>query len=136
MNIEKMVDILMGDLANEYSHMHFYMQAATNIKGSPTGCGCCRVKGIGSGRRRLRAPSGAVCQLAASALPCPACTAHTPLASLPPFLQASLAPSVRMYPQAAALVAPATAQHCYCMHLHTPHLAGAPEGGRPPRACS
>ena len=33
MNIEKKVDILMGDLANEYSHMHFYMQAATNIKG-------------------------------------------------------------------------------------------------------
>lgn len=33
MNIEKMVDILMGDLANEYSHMHFYMQAATSIKG-------------------------------------------------------------------------------------------------------
>jgi len=33
MNIEQMVDLLIGDLANEYSHMHFYMQAATSIRG-------------------------------------------------------------------------------------------------------
>jgi ferritin-like protein len=33
MNIEQMVDLLMGDLANEYAHMHFYMQAATNVRG-------------------------------------------------------------------------------------------------------
>lgn len=33
MNIEQMVDLLIGDLANEYAHMHFYMQAATSIRG-------------------------------------------------------------------------------------------------------
>lgn len=33
MNIEQMVDLLMGDLANEYAHMHFYMQAATSVRG-------------------------------------------------------------------------------------------------------
>lgn len=33
MNIEKMIDLLLGDLANEYAHMHFYMQAATSIRG-------------------------------------------------------------------------------------------------------
>jgi ferritin len=31
--IEKLVDSLMGDLANEYAHWHFYMQASTNIRG-------------------------------------------------------------------------------------------------------
>jgi ferritin-like protein len=33
MNIEQLVDLLLGDLANEYAHMHFYMQAATSIRG-------------------------------------------------------------------------------------------------------
>jgi ferritin-like protein len=33
MTIENLVDLLLGDLANEYSHMHFYMQAATSIRG-------------------------------------------------------------------------------------------------------
>lgn len=33
MNIEQMIDLLIGDLANEYAHMHFYMQAATSIRG-------------------------------------------------------------------------------------------------------
>ena len=33
MNIEQMVDLLIGDLANEYAHMHFYMQAATSVRG-------------------------------------------------------------------------------------------------------
>lgn len=33
MNIEQLVDLLIGDLANEYAHMHFYMQAATSISG-------------------------------------------------------------------------------------------------------
>lgn len=33
MKIEKLVDFLLGDLANEYSHWHFYMQAATNVIG-------------------------------------------------------------------------------------------------------
>ena len=33
MNIELMVDLLLADLANEYAHMHFYMQAATSVKG-------------------------------------------------------------------------------------------------------
>lgn len=33
MKIENFVDILIGDLANEYAHMHFYQQAATNVRG-------------------------------------------------------------------------------------------------------
>lgn len=33
MKIEELVDLLMSDLANEYAHMHFYIQAATNIRG-------------------------------------------------------------------------------------------------------
>lgn len=33
MTIEELVGLLIGDLANEYAHMHFYMQAATNIRG-------------------------------------------------------------------------------------------------------
>lgn len=33
MNVENLIDLLIGDLANEYAHMHFYMQAATNIRG-------------------------------------------------------------------------------------------------------
>ncbi|NBT57144.1 hypothetical protein EBT16_00010 [bacterium] len=33
MTIENLVDLLLGDLANEYAHMHFYMQAATSIRG-------------------------------------------------------------------------------------------------------
>lgn len=32
MNIGDLVDLLIGDLANEYAHMHFYIQASTNIK--------------------------------------------------------------------------------------------------------
>jgi ferritin-like protein len=33
MNIEKIVELLIKDLANEYAHMHFYMQASTNVSG-------------------------------------------------------------------------------------------------------
>jgi ferritin len=33
MKLDELVDLLIGDLANEYAHMHFYMQAATNIRG-------------------------------------------------------------------------------------------------------
>lgn len=33
MKIEEMIELLMGDLSNEYAHMHFYQQAATNIRG-------------------------------------------------------------------------------------------------------
>ena len=33
MNIEEFVALLSKDLANEYSHWHFYMQAATNVRG-------------------------------------------------------------------------------------------------------
>jgi ferritin-like protein len=33
MTIDEFVDLLMSDLANEYAHMHFYMQAATNVRG-------------------------------------------------------------------------------------------------------
>jgi ferritin len=33
MNIEEFVDLLISDLSNEYAHMHFYQQAATNVRG-------------------------------------------------------------------------------------------------------
>jgi len=33
MKIEELVDLLISDLANEYAHMHFYIQAATSIRG-------------------------------------------------------------------------------------------------------
>lgn len=33
MNINELVDLLISDLANEYAHMHFYIQASTNIRG-------------------------------------------------------------------------------------------------------
>ena len=33
MNIEELVDLLIFDLSNEYAHMHFYMQAATSVRG-------------------------------------------------------------------------------------------------------
>jgi ferritin-like protein len=33
MNIEELVDFLISDLANEYAHMHFYIQASTNVRG-------------------------------------------------------------------------------------------------------
>lgn len=33
MKIEELVDLLLGDLANEYSHMHFYQEASTNVRG-------------------------------------------------------------------------------------------------------
>jgi ferritin len=33
MTINELVDLLEGDLANEYAHWHFYMQAATNVRG-------------------------------------------------------------------------------------------------------
>ena len=33
MNIEEFVALLSKDLANEYSHWHFYMQASTNVRG-------------------------------------------------------------------------------------------------------
>jgi ferritin-like protein len=33
MKIEEMVDLLISDLANEYAHMHFYIQAATSVRG-------------------------------------------------------------------------------------------------------
>lgn len=33
MNIEELVDLLISDLSNEYAHMHFYQQAATNVRG-------------------------------------------------------------------------------------------------------
>lgn len=33
MKIDELLDLLIGDLANEYAHMHFYIQAATNITG-------------------------------------------------------------------------------------------------------
>lgn len=33
MTIKEMVELLKGDLANEYAHWHFYMQAATSVRG-------------------------------------------------------------------------------------------------------
>jgi ferritin-like protein len=33
MKIEELVDLLIKDLSNEYAHMHFYLQASTNIRG-------------------------------------------------------------------------------------------------------
>lgn len=33
MTIEKLIELLEGDLANEYAHWHFYMQAATAVRG-------------------------------------------------------------------------------------------------------
>jgi bacterioferritin (cytochrome b1) len=33
MTIEELVDLLTLDLSNEYAHWHFYMQAATNVRG-------------------------------------------------------------------------------------------------------
>jgi ferritin len=33
MTIEELVSLLEGDLANEYAHWHFYMQAATAVRG-------------------------------------------------------------------------------------------------------
>jgi ferritin-like protein len=33
MKIEDLVDLLIGDLSNEYAHMHFYIQASTNVTG-------------------------------------------------------------------------------------------------------
>lgn len=33
MNIENLVDLLISDLSNEYAHMQFYQQAATNVRG-------------------------------------------------------------------------------------------------------
>lgn len=33
MTIEKLVELLEGDLANEYAHWHFYMNAATAVRG-------------------------------------------------------------------------------------------------------
>lgn len=33
MNIENLAMLLNGDLANEYAHWHFYVQAATNVSG-------------------------------------------------------------------------------------------------------
>lgn len=33
MTIEQLVSLLEGDLANEYAHWHFYMQAATAVRG-------------------------------------------------------------------------------------------------------
>lgn len=33
MKIEELVDLLINDLANEYAHMHFYIQAATQVRG-------------------------------------------------------------------------------------------------------
>jgi ferritin len=33
MKIDEMVGLLKGDLANEYAHWHFYMQAATTVRG-------------------------------------------------------------------------------------------------------
>jgi ferritin len=33
MTIEELVGLLEGDLANEYAHWHFYMQAATAVRG-------------------------------------------------------------------------------------------------------
>ena len=33
MTINELVELLEGDLANEYAHWHFYMQAATNVRG-------------------------------------------------------------------------------------------------------
>lgn len=33
MKIEEMIELLIGDLSNEYAHMHFYQQAATNVRG-------------------------------------------------------------------------------------------------------
>lgn len=33
MKIDELVDLLISDLANEYAHMHFYIQANTNIRG-------------------------------------------------------------------------------------------------------
>lgn len=33
MTIDGLVDLLMNDLANEYAHMHFYIQASTNVRG-------------------------------------------------------------------------------------------------------
>jgi rubrerythrin len=31
--MDKLIESLMGDLANEYAHWHFYVQAATNVRG-------------------------------------------------------------------------------------------------------
>lgn len=33
MTIKQLVELLEGDLANEYAHWHFYMQAATSVAG-------------------------------------------------------------------------------------------------------
>lgn len=33
MTMEQMVDLLKGDLANEYAHWHFYMHAASAVRG-------------------------------------------------------------------------------------------------------
>lgn len=33
MKIEELVDLLISDLSREYSHWHFYMQAATSVRG-------------------------------------------------------------------------------------------------------
>ena len=33
MKIEELLDSLLGDLMNEYAHWHFYMQAATAVRG-------------------------------------------------------------------------------------------------------
>lgn len=33
MKIEELVELLVGDLANEYAHMHFYIQASTSLRG-------------------------------------------------------------------------------------------------------
>lgn len=33
MNIQELVGLLEGDLANEYAHWHFYMQANTSVRG-------------------------------------------------------------------------------------------------------
>lgn len=33
MTIEQLIGLLEGDLANEYAHWHFYMQAATTVRG-------------------------------------------------------------------------------------------------------
>lgn len=33
MSVEDIVNLLLGDLANEYAHWHFYMNAATSVRG-------------------------------------------------------------------------------------------------------
>lgn len=33
MTIDDLIDLLIGDLANEYAHMNFYMYASTSVKG-------------------------------------------------------------------------------------------------------